>query len=265
MTALSHAQSALQNLRKSQAFQAMQPPARAHSHLGMCERDLLAAIKALTPPKPVPVPPTPVKAYWMGGKPGLWLTYGWQKNLWTAAELVAEAKVQGFEWIATQAEATTPAQAAAFCLACRNAGVTPGVWESAVDYGSPVKTSQGYDFYIGQVEGPGQFDRLYGSPVPAVPHAVVTNFGGLGEPVTVVATNLSSKLINLDYYCLVESHIKESPATPAAQVDYATRVLGWPAHMVSPMVGLGGGATLADYPGVQVFPGWSVFSAEYLP
>jgi hypothetical protein len=53
--------------------------------------------------------------------------------------------------------------------------------------------------------------------------------------------------------------------TPAAQVDYAHRVLGWPLEMVSPMAGLGeNGATLSDYQGIDQFPGYSIFSAEAL-
>lgn len=211
--------------------------------------------------RPKPVTPT----YWQNGKPGVFLTNGWtlgfgptQRKL-SASQLVAELKsaIPGLGWVATQDEATTPTQAAPFCAACRNALITPGIWEAAVDFGSPVKAAAGYDFYIGQVEGPNQFDRLATSKAPAVPHAVVTNFGGVGPAE-------ASILIGDGYYALVESHIKESPATPAGQVDYATRVLGWPAHMVSPMVGLGGGATLADYPGIAAFPGWSVFAAEEL-
>lgn len=146
---------------------------------------------------------------------------------------------------------------------CHALGLLAGVWEANVDYGSPARVADGWDFYVGQVEGPGQYDRLMQSipafrlAFPDLPAATVTTFAGMDTH------EKALPLINAGFACLPESHIRENAnATVARQVDYATRVLRWPA--VQPMVGLGAGATLADYPGIESYSGWSCFSLEYL-
>lgn len=90
-----------------------------------------------------------------------------------------------------------------------------------------------------------------------MPAAVVTNFGGLDT------AELARPFIDAKFSCIAEVHIKEDPnGTVAGRLDYAQRVLKWPAPQV--MVGLGAGATLADYPGVFDLAGSSVFAAEEL-
>lgn len=113
------------------------------------------------------------------------------------------------------------------------------------------------------MEGPGQYDRVlksvpeFRADYPDFKAGVVTNFGGLDS------ARLAAPLIQAGYHCIVESHIKENEeGTPERQIDFATRVLEWPGAQV--MVGLGRGATLDDYPGVEQFAGWSVFAAEEL-
>lgn len=200
--------------------------------------------------------------YWQNGEPGLWLTYWAHKDTsdgtWTPQWVVKQAKARGFGWIAAQAEDTPADVAQHLRVECAANDVACVVWEAAVDYGSPVRTAAGWAGYIGQVEGPGQYVRLISSKWPDGPKAVVTNFGGLDT------YQLAKPLIDAGFYFIVESHVKESPATPAAQVDFAVRVLRVPPERVSPMAGLGGGATLADYPGLETFPAWSAYSAEYL-
>lgn len=192
-------------------------------------------------------------------QPGLFLTYGWQKGLWEARDLVEAAKVAvpGLGWIATQNEATTAADAAAFTVACRNALVAAVVWESAVDYGSPVRVSQGYDGYIGQIEGPGQLQRVLDSDPPAVPHVIVSNFGGLADWAV-------DYLADRGYtHCLAECWVAtDGNTTPERQVAEGL-ALGF--ETCSPMGGLGeNGATTDDYPGIEAFPGHSWFAGEQL-
>lgn len=90
-----------------------------------------------------------------------------------------------------------------------------------------------------------------------MPAAVVTNFGGLDTP------ELAAPFINAKFSCITEVHIKEDPnGTILGRLDYAQRVLKWPAPQV--MVGLGNGATMADYPNMEQFSGYSIFAAEEL-
>lgn len=207
--------------------------------------------------------------------PGLFISYGWRVNKWEPGWLVHEARARGFRWIATQAEDTPPDVAAAFCVACRNALIMPIVWESAVDYGSPSRVANGYDGYIGQVEGPGQYERLVSSvkgfrqSFPALPAAVLHSAGiavyHMDGTLDEAATKASAEpFVAAGFHCIAESWIKTNPqGTPAAVVDYAKRVLGF--STASPMAGLGeNGAVLADYPGLDAFPGYSIFAAEEL-
>lgn len=192
-------------------------------------------------------------------EPLLFVSYGLQAGLWTPTDLVARAKAHGFRQVAVEAEATPAAERAEFCMAARNALLVPGVWQSQVDYGSPVREAEGFDFYIAQVEGPGQFARVVDSEPPAVPHALVTNFGGIEGRAD------SGALIDLGYeHAICECWVKTDPnTTPAAQVDYALRVLGF--LTAAPMAGLGeNGAVLADYPDLDTYPGYAVFAAEEL-
>lgn len=182
---------------------------------------------------------------------------------WTPAWVAEKAAQLGYRWILVQAEDTPLRMVPDIRAACHAKGLLCGVWESEVDYGSPTRAADGYDAYCGQVEGPGQMDRLVQSlpafrlAFPDMPAATVTTFAGMDTH------EKARPLIDAGFACLPESHIRENPnATVERQVDYATRVLKWPA--VQPMVGLGAGATLADYPGIEGYAGWSVFSLEYL-
>lgn len=165
--------------------------------------------------------------------------------------------------MALQAEELVRTPVAAIKSACRARGQLVGVWESAVDYESPSRLAQGFDFYIGQVEGPDQYDRFvksipaYRAAFPTLPTAVVTNFGGMNTP------ELARPFIDAKIACVAECHVKEYPAgTPDAQWDYAHRVLGWDHPQI--LCGLGAGATMNDYPAFDPHRGDSIFPAERL-
>ena len=191
---------------------------------------------------------------------GVFITDGWRRSNWQPVLIAARIAAAGFTWAATQADDTPDGIGPAFVQAMHARDLRAGVWEPRVDYGTPARVAQGYDFYIGQVEGPGQYDRLVASLAafraahPTMPAACVTNFGGLDDQ------NVRP-LIEAGFACITESHVRESVGTTIeAQLDYARRVLGWPDPQ--PMIGLGAGATRADYPGWETYPGVSVFTAE---
>lgn len=200
------------------------------------------------------------------------MTYWTHKEGWTPQWVVAQAIARGFRWIVTQFEDTSADVAQHLRVECASRGLAAdglpvlmcGVWESAPDYGSMLRRAEeGWQFLIEQIEGPGQHDRVLQSVgpfrdlYPDLPAAVVSNFGGLDKP------ELAHPLIEAGLRCVVECFVGENPmSTPARQVDFATRVLGWP-H-AEPMIGLGSGLTLDAYPGYQNYPGHSIWAAEYI-
>lgn len=149
-------------------------------------------------------------------------------------------------------------------LACIQEGLRCGVWESLPDYGSMLRRAgEGFDFIVEQIEGDGQYDRVLQSVgpfrdlYPDMPAAIITNFGGVHTQA------LAAPLISAGLGCLTECFVAENPmSTPERQVDYATRVLGWPS--AQPMLGLGGGLTLDAYPTGKSFAGWSCWAAEFI-
>jgi len=189
-------------------------------------------------------------------------------NGWDPVRFADWAAAQGFRWVAVQAEELASTPAVAVATACRDRGVLCGVWEAAPDYGSAAPAAVGFDFYIGQVEGPGQYDRLRASldgfraAHPRLPAAVVTNGGGFTWPDGSPAPELAEPFVSAGFACIAEGHVREDGVDPVVRADWLRRYLGWP--VVQPMAGLGGGATLDDYPGLRDQPGWSVFGAEEL-
>ncbi len=172
------------------------------------------------------------------------------------------ARPERFEWLLVEQEETTEPQRAAVRDACHGLGKLCGVWESQVDFGTPAHTADGFDCYVGQVEGPGQYARLQASLAafraahPAMPAAVVTNFGGLET------AELAKPLIDAGFACIPETWVKTDGVTPERRATYA-RNIGF--LNPQPFAGLGEkGATMADYPTITDFAGYSVFGAEQL-
>lgn len=168
----------------------------------------------------------------------------------------------GFRWLTFQQEETPVELRPRIRDACHQHGLLCGPWEAVVDFGTPAHAADGFDFYIGQVEGDSQYARLVASvdafraAHPSMPAAVVTNTGGLNTP------EKAKPLIEAGFGCIAEGHVKEDGVDPRQRADWCERVLGFP--LAQPMAGLGAGATMADYPGLQAEPGWSVFTLERL-
>lgn len=146
--------------------------------------------------------------------------------------------------------------------ACHTNNLLCGVWEAAPDYGSAARAAVGYDFYIGQIEGPGQADRVIQSIAgfraahPNMPAAIVTNTAGIET------REKAAPLVAAGYSCVTETWVRTDGVGPEARVDFC-RALGFADPQ--PFAGLGeNGATMADYPAITRFPGYSVFAAEML-
>ncbi len=180
--------------------------------------------------------------------------------MWTVTEIAALAAAAGFRWVLADARYTPDPPA--LRAAVRTLGLLCGVWEAEVDYGSPTRAAQGYDCYVGQVEGPGQWDRLvqslpaYRAAFADMPSAVVTNMGGLST------VEEARPLVDAGFACITETWVKTDGVPPENRVAAAQRI-GFTS--VQPMAGLGEhGATMADYPTITDFAGYSVFTAEAL-
>lgn len=195
-------------------------------------------------------------------------------NHWHAATIAEALRVRGYRWVAIQSEEIAFTPVAAFQTECHARGLLCGVWEAAVDFGSPARVAAGFDFYIGQVEGDGQYDRLAASlpsfraAHPTMDAATVTTFAGFvrDEPTenerVVAARQRVKPFLDAGFACLAEVHAHESSPTIAGQIDYAQRVLQFPNPQV--MVGLGLGATMADYPDFDPDRGDCVYGVEEL-
>lgn len=190
---------------------------------------------------------------------------------WTPSSVIGriKARPEGFKWVAVQQEDTPIEIRAEIIGECHRLGMMCGVWESAVDFGTPAQAAEGFDFYVGQVEGPGQHARLAASLAafraahPDMPAACVTNTGGFESEPGITPAQKARPFIDAGFACIAESHVKEEGGDHTeARLDYIQRVLQWPAPQ--PMAGLGMGATLSDYPTLRNHAGWSVFAAEEL-
>jgi len=140
-----------------------------------------------------------------------------------------------------------------------------GIWDPAVEFDSAVQVAANFDCWVGQVEGPNQYDRCLQNidplrqahPVP-YPAAIVTNFGGLGT------ADLAKPFIDAELFCITEAHIGEGDVVDKTEdrLAYAANVLKWPGPQ--PMAGLGGGVSLSQYTTLKQHSGWSAFAAEEL-
>lgn len=197
-------------------------------------------------PKPVQQPPFPG----VDG-PGVW--YAGTSNVWVDSR---------WRWVALNRE-SSPDWLTRTRDRAHQQEMRCGVWDPRVEYDSAALVAGNFDFYIGQIEGPGQYDRclenIAGLRIahPELPAAIVTNMGGLETAA------LAAPFVDAGYHLIVEVS-QASGHTIAGQIDYAIRVLEWPAHRVAPLIELDQGATLADYPGWDTWRGVSVFTAEAL-
>jgi len=156
-----------------------------------------------------------------------------------------------------------------FRYGMRERGVLPGVWFTV---GSNAKdTPADAGFVVVEVEGDSDRHGLVSilPRIPAIPRAIVTNFGGLIVKTADGVTDLHASraraqpLVDAGFECLTEVYRSENPnATPEGMDFIATRQLGFPRS--APVFGVYGGKTVDDYSTWHSWPGWGVYLAEYL-
>ncbi len=129
-----------------------------------------------------------------------------------------------------------------------------------MEVNAPAQDANGFDFYIGQIEGPSQYDNLLASinsfrqAHPLMPAAVVTNTGGIDTAAK------AKPFIDDKWCCIAEGHVCEDGVDPRQRVAWIERNLGWP--IAQPMAGLGNSCTPVNYPGIENSFGYSWFTAE---
>lgn len=190
---------------------------------------------------------------------GLFVAWGMENGQFSAKPLAQEAARAGFRWLALQVEGNGR-HFDAVRRACESEGVAFGLWEAEPSVGSGaghVERAQA-SFYIAQAEAPQDWEGItheFRLRYPALPAAVVTNFGGIEEPATCVP------LLDARFACLTECYIGQNPfATPERQ-DFEARRRGWKSSQ--PVLGLYNGITYDDYT-LDGLLGWSVWLAEFL-
>lgn len=172
------------------------------------------------------------------------------------------AQREGFGWILVQGEELDHVPAD-IVDQCHSRGLLCGLWEALVDFDQSVPRlgTHAFDMWVGQIEGPGQYDRVLGNlpaleaNYPSMPKAIVTNGGG-------VTPENVKPFIDAGWAAIAEGFAREDGVDPRVRADYLVRALGFP--YAEPMAGLSNGGTLADYPGITSEPIYSVFSAEGL-
>lgn len=182
----------------------------------------------------------------------------------TAKEIAAWAKRDGFSWVALELDDYgNDARWPAFRDACADWDLDPGVW--VTEGGSIARTPSDAAFVIAECEGPGDYDGIVreqaGLP-SGIPKAVAVNFNTPlyvdGEPNHAAA----DKLIGAGWQCLTECYLPVNPHTTPPAEDFMARQLGW--HRTQPIFGVFGDVTLATYDTWRSWPGWSVYLGEYL-
>jgi hypothetical protein len=190
---------------------------------------------------------------------GLFVAWGMENGQFTPEFLARSAAAASFSWLALQVEGNSR-HFDSVRRACQNEGVAFGVWEADPTIGSGaeyVARAQA-GFYIAQAEGPRDWQAIthdFRSHYPAMPAAVVTNFGGIEDPATCVP------LLEAKFACLTECYIGQNPMATPENLDFQARYRGWKSSQ--PVLGLYNGITFDDYT-LDGLLGWSVWLAEFL-
>lgn len=181
----------------------------------------------------------------------------------TPADLAAKAALAGYSWLALELDAfDNEPRWPAFASACRNEGVSPGIWTT--DGGEVYRTPADSDFLIAEVEGPGDLAGLVSElpNLPPIPRAIVTTFYGFQSASKPYDPALAKPLIDEGFRCLTECYIGANPNTTPENMDGIAKQLGWKTSQ--PVFGIFAGKTLADYQQWQDWPGCSVWLAEFV-
>ena len=190
---------------------------------------------------------------------GLFVAWGLNNGQFTPATLAKTAAEAGFTWIALQTEENS-VYFSSVREACERNRIAFGLWEADPTPGSGAAyvSEAGAGFYIAQAEGPRDWGAItadFRSYYPRLPAAVVTNFGGLEDPVNCVP------IVDAQFSCLTECYVIDNPNATIANQDVMARQRGW--RTSQPVLGLYHGVTYEDYD-LKCLNGWSVWLAESL-
>lgn len=123
------------------------------------------------------------------------------------------------------------------------------------------------DFAIAELEGQGDYDGIINAidagSLPSCRKAVVTNFNTpLTDSQGVPQPQFAAPLIAAGFECLTEAYVNENSNATPDNMDLMAKNLGWPRSQ--PVFGIySGPPTLYDP--WKSWPGYSLYSAEYLP
>lgn len=147
------------------------------------------------------------------------------------------------------------------------------MWEDEPDVGTGSEAVLDYEasFYVMQIESSRRWREIgeafrRSRPMPFPAAAVTTRVG--------LSAADAAALSELGFVWITECYESTGPQFNPDEQDFKIRQLvaeglavdiaELPVPYSQPAVGVYGGSTLADYPERDRYPGWSVWSAEYL-
>ena len=77
-------------------------------------------------------------------------------------------------------------------------------------------------FVIAELESPGDYDGIMAAPVPAIPHAVITNFSPFWDH-----GRDPQPLIQRGYVCQTEAYLGDNPNATPDNLHAAAQSFGW--------------------------------------
>jgi hypothetical protein len=199
---------------------------------------------------------------------------GFHSGSLTPAQFAVKAKAAGYRWVALEYnDYGNDVRCPSVKQACEDEGLIFGIWMTrsftAVEAASAVQASAA-NFFIAEAEIPATLPQSQDWPALImelapykIPKAVVSNTAAFTDPAGAYHPEVAAPLIADGWAYLSECYLSEAPhATPENQNWTVTTKLGWPE--TQPVAGLYGGKSMADYPTLGNYRGWSAWSAEYV-
>lgn len=198
--------------------------------------------------------------------PGIFIAWGMALGAIDIGGLIN----QGYRWFALETPqlfggTTLTQQVTTLRAALKGKGCYFGIWQDlGLDPSTHFVDMFKPNFFIANVEGPvAQQAGIDMMPVfrklhPALPAAVITNFGGIDEKAQ------AKPWIDHNFVCIPEAYQNSNPMATGPRVIFEAVRRGWKEADVFPCYGVWGGYGLVEYhPFCQ--NGYSVYLAEGLP
>jgi hypothetical protein len=141
--------------------------------------------------------------------------------------------------------------------ACRAEGLRFGHWETWPHPGTTSQYITMYepDFVILEAERKNDWEAIREALPSGLNVSVCTNLDEHGVP------NYFNPIA--DWVCHTECYIQDNPQATPPRMEFQARQVGF-TNMIQPIFAVHGGLTLANYSEWFDYPGWSVWSAEYI-